>query len=315
MRLNVFFALGLVATMFVGGVQANDRSERPNDLVITSATVDATGGMLFVTGHNFGRYPQVTLADYPVGGVGVSADGTTLTGIMPTLPAGSYELRVSRGWGKGQSATLSLAVLDPSSQQGPAGPQGPEGPQGPMGAEGPAGPQGVAGPAGPQGPKGDTGAPGVPGIQGPAGPAGAAGRDGIGFVNVEQRMATWSGPAGDYYSSSRLFEAPFTVPAAGSVYVQAVGTCFGPVGSTVRLSVSDYADSFDFAGVNTSATMAAVSPVATSNGQGSFSVGRVFNFDGPAAPTFYVNGFQQYPYGDSSFSCNGSITLFFSPRQ
>ena len=107
---------------------------------------------------------------------------------------------------------------------------------------------------------------------------------------------------------------PFTAPSAGSAYVLAVGSCFGPVGSTVRLSVSDYANQFDFAGVNTSATMAQINPVETSNGQGSFSVARVFNFDGPTSQTFYVNGFMQYPSGENSFQCNGSVSVFFSPR-
>ena len=188
------------------------------------------------------------------------------------------------------------------------GPEGPMGPQGPAGAQGPAGPQGI------QGLKGDTGAPGAPGVQGPAGPAGPAGRDGIGITNVEQRMRTWSGWAGDFYNSSTLFDTTFAAPSAGSAYVLAVGSCFGPVGSTVRLSLSDYAGSFDFAGVNTTATMAQINPVETSNGHGSFSVARVFNFDGPTTQTFYVNGFMQYPSGENSFSCNGSVSVFFSPR-
>lgn len=316
MRLNVFFALGLVATMFVGGVQANSDNERPNDLVITSAVVGDDGTTLFVTGYNFGRFPQVTVGELVVGGVNVNRQGTSLSGILPALPPGSYELRVSRGWAKNQTGTLSLAIA-PAAAGNESGVQGPQGPEGPMGPQGPEGPQGPAGPQGLQGPKGDTGAPGAPGLQGPAGPAGpagAAGRDGIGFVSVEQRMRVWTGFAGDMYNSSTLFDVPFTVPSAGSVYVQAVGSCFGPVGSTVRLSLSDYANSFDFAGINTSATMAEISPVATNNGQGSFSVSRVFNFDGPASPTFYVNGFMQYPYGESSFQCNGSLTVFFSPR-
>jgi hypothetical protein len=319
MRLNVFFALGLVATMFVGGVHADNHKSQPNDLVITSAVVGDDGATLFVTGYNFGRFPQVTVGELVVGGVQVNREGTSLSGILPTLPPGSYELRVSRGWSKNQTGTLSLAIAPAASGNDSSvqGPQGPEGPAGPQGPEGPAGAQGPAGPQGLQGPKGDTGAMGPQGLQGPAGPAGAAGaagRDGIGFVNVEQRMRSWTGFAGDMYNSGMLFDVPYTVPSAGSVYVQAVGSCFGPVGSTVRLSLSDYAGSFDFAGINTSTTMAEISPVATSNGQGSFSVGRVFNFDGPASPTFYVNGFMQYPYGESSFQCNGSITVFFSPR-
>ena len=311
------FVLGIIAMTSVPALQA-DSDPRRKDLVITSAVVGgANGDTLFVTGENFGRWPQVTVANHLVGGVAVNADGTALTGIMPSLPPGSYELRVSRGWGQGQSGTLSLAIVDAASQQGGGaqGPEGPMGPEGPQGPQGPAGEQGPAGPQGIQGPKGDTGAPGAPGMQGPAGPAGAAGRDGIGFVNVEQRMKPWTGSAGDFFSSSTLFDVPYTVPSAGSAYVLAVGSCFGPVGSTVRLSMTDLPNEFDFAGVTTNATMAATSSVPTNNGQGSFSVARVFNFDGPASPTFYVNGFMQYPFGESSFSCNGSITVFFSPRQ
>jgi hypothetical protein len=316
MRLNVFFALGLIATMFVGGVQADNDHARPNDLVITSAVVGDDGTTLFVTGYNFGRFPQVTVGELVVGGVNVNREGTSLSGILPALPPGSYELRVSRGWAKNQTGTLSLAIAPAASDSaaGAQGPQGPEGPMGPQGPEGVAGPQGPAGPQGLQGPKGDTGAPGAPGVQGPAGPAGAAGRDGIGFFNVEQRMKAWTGSAGDFFSSSTLFDVPYTVPSAGSAYVLAVGSCFGPVGSTVRLSMTDMSNEFDFAGVTTSATMAATSSVPTNNGQGSFSVARVFNFDGPASPTFYVNGFMQYPFGESTFQCNGSITVFFSPR-
>jgi Collagen triple helix repeat (20 copies) len=330
MRLNVFFALGLVATMFVGGVHADSDKGHSNDLVVTSAVVGDDGTTLFVTGYNFGRFPQVTVGELVVGGVQVNREGTSLSGILPTLPPGSYELRVSRGWAKNQTGTLSLAIAPAASGNDSSvqGPQGPEGPAGPQGPEGPAGAQGPAGPQGIQGLKGDTGAMGPQGLQGPAGPAGAAGaagRDGIGFVNVEQRMKFWEGGGNDLYDSNTLFDAPFTVPSAGSVYVQVVGSCFGQTGETVRLSISDMAKSFDGSGITTTATMGHIGarklPDGWSyDGQGSFSVGRVFNFDGPASPTFYVNGFMIYPTGYDAdgnprkFFCNGSITAFFSPR-
>jgi hypothetical protein len=310
--------LGIVAMTSVAAVQAGS-DPRQNELVITSAVVGgANGDTLFVTGYNFGRWPQVTVGDLVVGGVTVSRDGMNLTGIMPTLPPGSYELRVSRGWGKNQSATLSLAVVGASSQNGQEGAQGPQGPEGPQGPAGPAGPEGPAGPQGIQGPKGDTGAAGAPGLQGPAGPAGPAGqagRDGIGFVNDDQRMRTWEGWGGDMYDAKSLFDVAYSVPSAGSAYVLAVGSCVGPVGGTVRLSVSDYQHTFDTVGITTSVTMAQTHSDPTMDGRGSFSVGRVFNFDGPASPTFYVNGFLQYPYGPNSFNCNASVTVFFSPRQ
>lgn len=307
------FMLGIIAMTSVPALQA-DSDPRRKDLVITSAVVGgANSDTLFVTGQNFGRWPQVTLANHVVGGVAVNADGTALTGIMPNLPPGSYELRVSRGWGQGQSATLSLAIVDYASQQG-GDTRGPEGPMGPEGPQGPQGPAGEQGPQGIQGPKGDTGAPGAPGMQGPVGPAGPAGRDGIGFVNVEQRMSRWTGSAGSYENNSTLFTVPYTVPGPGSAYVLAVGSCFGTTGSTIRFAVNTAPDAFFFDGITTTAAMETVSWMDATKGQASFSIGRVFNFDAAGPATFYVNGYQQYPLGDSSFDCNGSITVFFSPR-
>jgi hypothetical protein len=54
--------------------------------------------------------------------------------------------------------------------------------------------------------------------------------------------------------------------------------------------------------------------VRPTEGQGSFAIGRAFEFNGPATPTFYVNGHQQYPMGDGAFQCNASITVFFSRK-
>ena len=314
MRLRNFLCMvGVIATTSIPALHADSPNARRNDPEITSAIVGgANKDTLFVTGRNFGRSPHVMLGEQRVAGVTVNQHGTLLTGVMPSLPAGSYELRVSRGPNDNHHATLSLAVVEVPAEEEQPGVPGPQGPEGPMGPEGPAGPAGPHGPAGPQGPQGPTGAPGV---QGPAGPVGPAGRDGIGFTQVEQRMSTWTGSAGTYEASNTLFTLPFSVPSAGSAYVLAVGSCFGPVGSTVRLSVSDAPTYFDFGGVTTTATMAQISSLASARGQGSFSVGRVFNFDGAATPTFYVNGYQQFPVGSSSFDCNGSITVFFSPRQ
>jgi hypothetical protein len=316
--------LGVLALASTPALQADSLYAHRNALTVTSAVLGgANGDTLFVTGRNFGRSPNVTLGGHRIAGVTVHQGGTLLTGIMPSLPAGSYELRVWSGQSDHQSASLSFAVTAPADSEKSAGVVGPEGPMGPAGPQGPPGPQGPDGLQGPQGvpgAKGDAGAPGAPGVQGPAGPAGPAGRDGIGFTQVEQRMKVWTGAGGDYQDSGMLFEVPASIPSAGSAYVLAVGSCFGAVGATVRLSVGDAPRTFDFTGISTSATMAQINSVATSGGQGSFSLGRVFEFSGAATPTFYVNGYMQYPTGydaqdnPRTFTCNGSVTVFFTPR-
>ncbi len=172
-----------------------ENTSQQNPLVISSVTSDAS--FLYISGINFGARPSVFLSGMPLSRV-VNAAGTQITASLPTLPAGSYLLHVSRGNAPHQNFSFSVAIgaMGPAGEPGPtgqtgltgsAGDPGPAGPAGPAGATGPAGPAGVAGPmgpigpigpAGPVGPMGPMGLMGLTGAQGPAGAAGAAGATG-----------------------------------------------------------------------------------------------------------------------------------------
>ncbi|MFA5910534.1 MAG: hypothetical protein WC815_17270 [Vicinamibacterales bacterium] len=186
-----------------GKQDRDDRDDGPentsqqNPLVITSVTTDAS--FLYIAGINFGARPSVFLSGMPLSRV-VNAARTQITASLPTLPAGSYLLHVSRGNAPHQNFSFSVAIgaMGPAGEPGPtgqtgltgsAGDPGPAGPAGPAGATGPAGPVGAAGPmgpigpAGPVGPMGPMGLMGLTGAQGPAGAAGAAGATGAAGPN------------------------------------------------------------------------------------------------------------------------------------
>src|ERR687891_2036095 len=90
-------ALTVILLAFGSTVSADEkRSEgnNPHELVVISASKSSDGSTLFVTGRNFGKSPSVFVGDTRIGGVTVGDDGTTLTGIMPALPPGTYLLQV-----------------------------------------------------------------------------------------------------------------------------------------------------------------------------------------------------------------------------
>jgi hypothetical protein len=161
----------------------------PPQLVVTSATLDATNNRLVIRGVNFSwpaktaSAPEVTLDLLPL--TVLSATSTEVVASMSgTFPDGTYLLTVSRGPSATESAAFALAVYSepaPLVITGPMGPQGPSGPAGPTGltgATGPAGPQGPIGLTGPQGPTGPSGPQGPVGQTGPQGPTGQTGPEG-----------------------------------------------------------------------------------------------------------------------------------------
>lgn len=163
-----------------------DRDDGPENtsqqtpLVITSVTTDAS--FLYISGINFGPRPNVFLSGMPLSRV-VNAARTQITASLPTLPAGSYLLHVSRGSAPHMNFTFSVAigVMGPAGEPGPKGDTGLTGSAGEPGPAGPAGPPGPIGPAGAQGPAGINGlngAPGAPGAAGATGATGAAGATG-----------------------------------------------------------------------------------------------------------------------------------------
>src|SRR5215467_4004860 len=173
-------------------------------LVITSATFDASNGRLVIDGQNFlaargheghGRGsapPVVTLDLQPL--TVISATSTEIVASLSgTFPEGTYLITVSRGNNENENGAFAVAIYHeeygqgssgptgpagPAGEVGPAGVPGATGPVGPAGPQGPAGPAGAAGPAGPVGPAGVAGPVGPAGATGPAGPQGPQGATG-----------------------------------------------------------------------------------------------------------------------------------------
>jgi collagen triple helix repeat protein len=129
-------------------------------LVVTSATLDATNNRLVIRGVNFSWPPkpasgpvtplQVTLDLMPL--TVLSATSTeVVASVAGTFPEGTYLITVSRGPSTTESGAFAVAIYHEASPQIIQGPEGPEGPAGPAGATGPAGPSGPQGATGPQG--------------------------------------------------------------------------------------------------------------------------------------------------------------------
>ena len=172
--------LGLGALLLSGNVAI--AAPAAPQLVVTSATLDATNNRLVIKGVNFSwppkpasgpvTPPQVTLDLMPL--TVLSATSTeVVASVAGTFPEGTYLITVSRGPSTTESGAFAVAIYHeplplviqgPSGPTGPAGPAGPAGPTGPAGPQGPAGPAGATGPAGPSGPQGVAGPQGLPGV-------------------------------------------------------------------------------------------------------------------------------------------------------
>ena len=155
-------------------------------LVITSATFDASNGRLVIDGQNFlatrgheghsrgSAPPVVTLDLQPL--TLISATSTEIVAsISGTFPEGTYLITVSRGNSENENGAFAVAIYHEEYGQGSSGPAGPAGPAGAVGPAGVPGATGPVGPAGPQGPAGPAGPAGAVGPVGPVGPAGAVG--------------------------------------------------------------------------------------------------------------------------------------------
>jgi Collagen triple helix repeat (20 copies)/IPT/TIG domain len=318
MRHRILCTLVVVAAVFVSSVSAESSDvlrDRSSQMVITTAVVSADGSTLYVTGRNFGWSPWVMVGEASVGGVTVNESGTLLTGVMPSLPPGTYQLHVWRGSGSTQQASMSLAVIG-ESLQGPAGPQGerglqgeagPRGEQGLPGEPGPKGDKGDTGDVGPQGLQGLQGPQGPPGLVGPPGPAGAPGRDGIGFTHILANGRNWSGSPAQFADARNLFSVTSPFPSAGIAYVLVVGTCSGPSGVSQRFSLSPTQDMFDLGAMMTSTTL-------DNTGQGSYSISRAFRVADAGEKTFHlVTYMEDGPLPWPHFLlCNANATVFFS---
>jgi hypothetical protein len=137
MRCPIMVRLAFAAVLWVCAA-APALAQTPTQVLIHSATTDASHTVLFVEGQSFSSNSAVYLGGVPLGGVVVNAAGTALTAtITGTLP-GSYQLLVSNGNGVPQNALFEI-TLGHTGAQGPPGepgPQGPPGPPGPPGAQG-----------------------------------------------------------------------------------------------------------------------------------------------------------------------------------
>src|SRR3982750_1844393 len=119
-------------------------------LVITTASYDATGGVLTIAGQNFGTDPSVWLAAQQLDLISSTTDFIQARLAAQPL-AGSYLLTVSRGPSTPDNATFVM-TFGSTGPIGPIGPPGPIGPRGGDGAPGATGPPGALGPQGPIGP-------------------------------------------------------------------------------------------------------------------------------------------------------------------
>lgn len=310
MRNRLFvITLVLVATMVAeAGADNNGKGQGQagnGTLSITSAVVGADGQTLFVTGQNFGSSPHVMLGGHRLGGVAVNHDGSLLTGLVPALEPGTYQLHVCRGKERHQRYEIGFAVV-PAAGEGNQGPEGPQGPAGPQGEPGPQGPQGDPGPQGPKGDPGPQGIQGPQGLQGPAGPAGPAGRDGVGFKHITLDGADWSGWPG-FWDVAPIFEVTANAPEAGIAHVTVLGNCFGPNGANQRFSLDREPKALDFATLSTNAVL------NNMDGQGTFVITRTFNVEA-GAQTFYVNTYMgSGPMGGPfDVRCSGNATVMFT---
>jgi hypothetical protein len=331
MRLRVvLIVIALVTTAPVKWAQASNRASEhaTEQLVITSATVSNDGTTLFVTGRNFGRRPHVIVGDQRVSNVVVNPNGTSLTGAMPVVEAGTYFLHVSRGPAPKMNATLVVTVdasfggeQDPTGTQGPAGPPGPQGPagaEGPAGPAGPVGPQGERGAEGPAGPQGAQGPQGPMGPTGPVGPEGPRGASGLGFRMADAFQAITSG-IGDDPQPVASVTAHF--PASGFALVTATGYCFGEAGGPaldIRIGIETVNNTLTFANGG-SAVLHLTSPnVGDPFGRGfdSFSVMRAFPVTAGSTPTYHLNGvLGGGGAGEQRFTCKSALTVFFTETQ
>jgi hypothetical protein len=135
-------------------------AQKPNPLLIVSASVDYGVGKLYVGGFNFGTAtPSAKLNDTPLQ-VLTWTPTTLLAMLPPSIQPGSYLLTISSGNGPFDSDSFSVTI----------GATGPKGDKGEKGDQGLTGPKGDAGPQGPVGPQGPAGAQGPKGEEGPAGP-------------------------------------------------------------------------------------------------------------------------------------------------
>ena len=167
----------LVLIAVLTGLMSSGTAAQQNPLTIWSVNTDAT--TLFISGVNFNPGPTVFLSGMPLNFV-VNAAGTQIMAALPSVPAGTYLLHVTRGNAPHMNATFSVAIgaIGPAGAIGPSGPPGPKGATGDTGAEGPtgaAGPTGATGATGAQGPIGPVGPVGAIGAQGPIGATGAIG--------------------------------------------------------------------------------------------------------------------------------------------
>lgn len=137
--------LVVLCPTLVGAQPANEPA-----LMIRSAHVDLSTGIINIAGTSFGQTPgKVTLNWFDLAIVSWGPNNIAATGVPATLPSGTYMLTVSRGPGAAQIGVFEVTI-------------GAVGPAGPKGDKGDRGPQGDPGPAGPAGPKGDKGDPGMP---------------------------------------------------------------------------------------------------------------------------------------------------------
>ncbi len=131
----------------------HDRHRPEPQLVVSSATFDATNNQLVIRGQHFswppkrasmrGVSPHVTLDLLPL--TVISATATEIVASLSgTFPEGTYLLTVSRGSGPTDTAAFAVAISHGSAPQVIEGPAGPAGPPGPPGAIGPQGLPGVS---------------------------------------------------------------------------------------------------------------------------------------------------------------------------
>ena len=189
----------------------------PQQLVITTATIDVSSAVITIAGRNLGTTAPDAFLGLPNGGIvdlssEVLVSPTELTATLPVgiLP-GNYLLVVRSGNGSTRIDSMDITIGGGAGSQGATGPIGPPGPQGPAGADGADGATGAAGTNGTNGadgatgPQGPQGNPGVDGATGPTGAAGtngtdgatgAAGADGADGATGPTGAAGTTGPAG-----------------------------------------------------------------------------------------------------------------------
>jgi hypothetical protein len=176
----------LLLTSVVATAEEKD-SLPPNQMVVTSVTIDRANETVTLKGNGFGRRKPFVFCEYTqLTVLSASSDELVVSAPVEAMD-GSYLFTVVRSTAPFERAWFFVTINKPQvvdGKEGPAGvagPQGPEGPQGAVGPEGPAGPQGVVGAVGPQGPVGPMG---------PIGPTGAQGAPG---VSAYERVVTDSG--------------------------------------------------------------------------------------------------------------------------